>query len=267
MKKWILLAVCLVLAIGPIVLFCQEREKLPEAVVSAEKKAVTVNGQYVWYREEGVGTPILILVGWGGPTDKYFAIQDKLANKGYRVFLPDLPGLPGKTSSIFIPLDEWSNWIEEFRNTAIGEQFVMVSHSLSAQIALQYLSQEHSECRGGIFLGPWLVSSSCQQIFWRFVAKTTRFFCPIVYPDMQWVKDDKAWETALGLISVDKEQPRSPCLVLWGKRDPAKYLFTGWRKIHCESKQYDWDHSPQIRATEDLAIAIDEFIKEKLIPK
>ena len=55
MKTWIIIGVCLVLAIGSIVLVYQKRERLPEAVASAEKKAVTVNGQEVWYREEGTG--------------------------------------------------------------------------------------------------------------------------------------------------------------------------------------------------------------------
>jgi len=82
---------------------------------------------------------------------------------------------------------------------------------------------------------------------------------------MKWVKDEKAWATALELISVAKEQPRVPCLILWGKRDPVKYLFTGWGKIHCETKQYNWDHSPQIRATAELAVVIDEFIRRQLI--
>jgi len=264
MKTWIILGVCLVLAIGSIVLVYQKREKPLEAVASAEKKVVTVNGQEVWYQEEGTGIPILILVGWGGPTDKYFPIQDKLVSKGYRVFLPDLPGLPGKTSSTFIPLDEWSNWIEEFGKVVIGEQFVIISHSLSAQICLQYVLKEHSKCRSGILFSPWLVSSSYQEIFWRFAAKIVRFFCPIVYQDMKWVRDEKAWATALALISVAKEQPRVPCLILWGRRDLVKYLFTGWRKIHCETEQYNWDHSPQIRATEELAVVIDEFIRRKM---
>jgi pimeloyl-ACP methyl ester carboxylesterase len=265
MKTWIMLGARLILAIGSAVLGCQKRDKLLEPVASAEEKTVKVNGQEVWYREEGTGIPILILVGWGGPTNKYFAIQDKLVNKGYRVFLPDLPGLPGKTSSMFIPLDQWSDWIEDFGNAAIGEQFVVISHSLSARIALQYLSKGHSKCRGGIFFSPWLVSSSYEEIFWRFVAKLIHFFCPIVYQDMKWVRDEKAWATALDLISVAREQPRVPCLILLGKRDPAKYLFTGWKKIHCETKQYNWDHGPQIRATEELAVVIDEFIRRQLI--
>jgi len=81
---------------------------------------------------------------------------------------------------------------------------------------------------------------------------------------MKWVKDEKAWATALDLISVAREQPRVPCLILWGKRDLVKHLFTGWSKIHCEAKQYNWDHSPQIRATEELAAVINESIRRQL---
>ena len=261
MKTWAILGFCLILAIGSIVLVDQERWEPLKSVTSEEKKAVIVNGQEVWYREEGTGIPVLILVGWGGSTDNYFPIQNKLADKGYRVFLPDLPGLPGMTSSTFITLAGWSSWIEEFGKAAIGKQFVIVSHSLSAQISLQYVSEEPSDCLSGILISPWLFSSSYQEIFWQFVARFIRFLCPIVYQDMRWVRDEKAWATAFDLISIAKEQPKVPCLILWGKRDLARHFFTGWRKIHCETKQYNWDHSPQIKATEELAVVIDEFIR------
>ena len=81
---------------------------------------------------------------------------------------------------------------------------------------------------------------------------------------MKWVRDKKAWVTALNLISVAREQVKVPCLILWNKRDPAKSLSTGWRKIQCGVKQYNWDHSPQIRATNELSAAIDEFFREIL---
>ncbi len=264
MRKRVILGVCLVLAIASTVLY-QKRERLPETVVSVEKKVVTVNGEDVWYQEKGTGVPILILVGWGGSTKPYFPLKDRLVEEGYRVFLPDLPGLPGKTSPRFISLDEWNNWIEEFWKATIGEQFIIISHSLSGQIALQYLSKEHSNCYGGIFLSPWFVSSPGQEVFWRFVAKITRYFSPLVYQDMNWVKNEETWLTVLDLVSVAKEEPRMSCLILWGKRDPVKYLFTGWKKINCEVEEHEWDHSPQIRATEELAIAIDKFIKRELI--
>jgi pimeloyl-ACP methyl ester carboxylesterase len=229
-----------------------------------EKKAVVVSGGEVWYLEEGNGIPVLFLSGWGGSTEKYYSIQNKLASRGYRVFLPDLPGLPGKTSSKIIHLPEWSDWIEEFSRAAIREQFFLVSHSLSAQIALQYASKDDSRCLGVVLLGPWLVPSHRQQVFWRSVAHSVRFLCPIIYPDMKWVKDKKSWTNAIYLISETATIPKVPCLIIWGKRDPARILLTGWEKIHCMTKQFNWDHSPQIRATTELAHEIDEFINRTL---
>jgi pimeloyl-ACP methyl ester carboxylesterase len=231
---------------------------------SVEKKAVEVGGQEVWYREEGQGIPLLFLSGWGGTTEKYYSIQDQLASRGYRVFLLDLPGLPGKTRSKTIHLSEWSDWIHEFGRTAIREDFFIVAHSLSAQIALEYASEDDSKCLGAVFLSPWLASSRGQQAFWRSVAHCVRFLCPVIYPDMKWVKDSKAWMTALFLIAKTSKTPKAPCLILWGKKDPARTLLSGWRKIHCTVKQLNWDHSPQIRATTELAHEIDEFINETL---
>lgn len=236
-------------------------KNLSDSISYVENKEVIAGGQEVWYREEGEGIPILFIVGWGGSTAQYFSIQNKLAAKGYHVFLPDLPGLPGKTSAALIHLSEWSDWVDEFSRAAIREQFFIVSHSLSAQIALQYASKDNSRCRGVIFLNPWFVSSSCQQLFWRFVARSVRFLCPVIFPDMKWVRDKKAWTTAMELVSTTSKSPKVPCLVLWGRRDPARILLTGWRKIACIKKLFNWDHSPQIRASAELTLVVDEFIK------
>jgi len=232
-----------------------------EAVVSPESKVTMVKGRSVWYREEGMRIPILILAGWGGPTDSYFTIQDILAKQGYNVFLPDLPGLPGKTLSTLIPLDGWGSWIQEFWDAVIGEKFFIVAHSLSGQIALQYASKEGTQCLGVIFLNPWFLSTFCQEIFYRLVAKGIRFLCPLVYPEMKWVRNGKTWTTAVDLLCTMHEKPKAPCIIFLGKKDPATYLFGGWKKVHCKTKQYNWDHSPQITTPDQLATAIDEFIR------
>lgn len=232
-----------------------------QPVAPAENKVVVSNGQLVWYREEGTGIPILILAGWGGSTDSYFSVQDILAKQGYDVFLPDLPGLPGKTPSAFIPLDGWSSWIQSFGEAAIGEKFFIVAHSLSGQIALQYASKEDAQCLGVIFLNPWFLSNSYQEIFYRLGAQGIRFLCPLVYPDMKWVRNGKTWAMAVDLLTTVTEQPKVPCVIFLGKKDPATYLFTGWQKVHCGTKQYNWDHSPQITTPDQLANAIDEFIR------
>src|SRR5208283_1695923 len=155
---------------------------------------------------------------------------DILAKQGYNVFLPDLPGLPGKTPSTYIPLGRWNSWIQAFGDAAIGKKFFMVAHSLSGQIALQYASKEDTQCLGIIFLNPWFLSNYCQTIFYRLVAQGIRFLCPLLYPDMKWVRDGKTWATAVDLLSTVTEQPKVPCIIFLGNKDPATYLFTGWGK-------------------------------------
>jgi pimeloyl-ACP methyl ester carboxylesterase len=234
----------------------------PPVNLILEKKAVIVNGQQVWYREIGSGIPVLILAGWGGPTDKYVPFQSKLAAKDYKVILPDLPGLPGKTSSVFMDVSAWSQWILDFSRTVNLGSFFMLSHSLSTRIALEYLSGENISCRSAILLGPWIISSSTQGVLWRSFARVLRFLSPLIFPDMKWVKDANAWKTALALLSAVRIQPTITCLILWGKRDPARILLSGWRKIRCQARQYDWDHSPQIRDTDQLVVVVDEFFRQ-----
>lgn len=225
------------------------------------KRPVTVGGRNVWCRIAGTGPSILILPGWGGPTENYFPLQDKLAANGYSVILPDLPGLPGKTDSLVMPLDGWSDWIDELAVAAAARPVVLVSHSLSARIALQYMAKHGSHCRCSVIVDPWVVSSSLQAFLCRSVARVVRFLCPVVYPDMRWVKDSQAWANALRLFAAVRHKTTVPCLVLSGRRDVARLLFTGYRRIGCDARQYDWGHSPQVTAVSQLASIIDELIR------
>ncbi len=228
--------------------------------ISPQKKEIMIDGHQVWFRVTGAGIPLIILAGWGGSTDKYFPLQDRLGILGYRVILPDLPGLPGKSVPVRMSVNKWAAWIHGLANATVGRSFVIVSHSLSARIAVEYLTLQDSHCKGSVFVDPWLIGSKCRASLYHSLAQVLRFLCPVVYPDMNWVKDNKAWSTALNLISATDWRPSAPCLILWGKRDPARLLFSEWKQFYCDVRKYDWDHSPQVRATEELAIAIDEFV-------
>ncbi len=227
------------------------------------KRPVTVGGREVWCRIVGTGPSILILPGWGGPTDNSFLLQNRLAAFGYSVILPDLPGLPGKTESFRIPLDKWSDWVHELVAVSASEPVVLVSHSLSAGIALQYMVKRGPHCRCSIIVDPWLMSSSVQALMCRSVARAVRFLCPVVYPEMKWVRNGVVWANALSLFAAPGGQNSVPCLVLSGRRDVGRLLFTGRKRINCESRQYDWGHSPQVTALSQLAAIIDEFVRSE----
>ena len=228
------------------------------------QRSILVGGMPVWYRKRGSGTPLLLLPGWGGPTDKYSALLDELAGKGYSVVMPDLPGLPGKTPPVFMTLEAWGSWVDELAEKVCGRPFILVAHSLSARIALEYLEGGGSACLCAISIGPWLVSSPVKAALSRLLARLIRFLCPVIYPDMKWVLDGNAWKTALRLLSAVGRRPPKPCLVVYGDRDPARRLFGGWKHIGCEAQVFEWGHSPQITATSELADTIDRFVIKNL---
>ena len=49
------------------------------------------NGGQIYYEEQGVGEPVLLLPGWGGSIDEFSGLRDALA-VSYRVIAADLPG-------------------------------------------------------------------------------------------------------------------------------------------------------------------------------
>ncbi|MDD5145842.1 MAG: alpha/beta hydrolase [Candidatus Pacebacteria bacterium] len=227
------------------------------------KKIVMVQGQEVWYSDCGEGLSILILAGWGGPTNAYGPFQQKLAAKGYRVVMPDLPGLGGRTSARYIALSEWGDWVNQFAKLTIGNPFVLFSHSGSASIALSYLHSEHPECLANIYLGPGLVNY-LQGLLWRAVNLIGILqLVSMKFSDMKCLRNKLVNKTGRNFLTpVREEAPKIPCVVFLGSRDPVRFFFTGWKKLNCPVRKFNWDHSPQIRATDELVKEIDRFIKE-----
>jgi pimeloyl-ACP methyl ester carboxylesterase len=228
---------------------------------NASEKTVLVGGSPVWVRVKGEGLPLLMLEGWGGgPAQHYFGLQDKLAGMGYRVLLPELPGTGGRTASAYVPRQQWAEWVGEVKDAEIPGQFVLVSHSLSAMIAIECL-KVGSDCIAAVFISPWLVRTKLGAMLLRGTARVLRFLSPLVFAETKWVRDGRAWATALSLMAPVGLKPMVPCLAIWGKNDLMRRLLPACKHLGCETSERKWDHSPQIRATDDLALAIDRFVR------
>ena len=238
------------------------------------EKTVMINGGLVSYEaleiKETIRPSVLILSGGGGSNVHYHPLMARLAEKGYRIFLPELPGFSSSEATTrVIPLEEWGRWIGTFAEEVIGEQFVLVCHSFTARMALKYLSEESCQdlCLEGIFIAPGL-TCPWQEIFWRTFGWIFAFILPRTrkFKDMTWVRNKEARQTAQLFISATREKPLVTCQVLIGRRDPIGPLFTGWKTLGCEKQTFNgWGHSPQLRAPGQLAEAIDNFIKRRLI--
>lgn len=107
---------------------------------------LSVNGLAVFYREEGRpsngevknGT-VLILHGWGSKSDTWRDVQLDLADRGYHVVVPDLPGF-GQTPQPPHPwsLKEYSAFVDELAILLGFEQFTLAGHSFGGRIAIDY---------------------------------------------------------------------------------------------------------------------------------
>ena len=107
-----------------------------------EEKKVQINDIEVNCKITGEGQPILILHGWGSSSDSWIKIQHMLAEKGYQVVVPDLPGF-GKTPAPkeIWGVEEYANFVNQFAGKFGFEKFVLAGHSFGGQTAIQFAVQ------------------------------------------------------------------------------------------------------------------------------
>lgn len=97
------------------------------------------------YKIAGEGPAILILHGWGRGSDAYAEVSEKIAEKGYRVVVPDLPGF-GKSPppSTTWGIGEYTAFVKRFSQALNLHKFILLGHSFGGQIAVKFVV-EHPE--------------------------------------------------------------------------------------------------------------------------
>jgi len=115
-----------------------ESQELKEDKIDIDD--ITVN-----YKTAGEGQAVFVLHGWGSSSDSWTEVQMILADKGYRVIIPDLPGF-GKTAapSIVWGVEEYADFVQQCTEQLELEKFIVVGHSFGGQIAIQFAVM-HSE--------------------------------------------------------------------------------------------------------------------------
>lgn len=85
--------------------------------------------------------PILILHGWGWPisSPQWARVKDLLEEKGYNVFVPDLPGF-GKTPPPILPwsLDDYVEWVKSYCEQKNFAKFFLLGHSFGGSLAAKF---------------------------------------------------------------------------------------------------------------------------------
>src|SRR3989344_6190580 len=104
-----------------------------------EEKNVLINGIDISYKTLGQGMPFLILHGWGSRSEKWQEVGRIIAEKGFRVIIPDLPGF-GKSQTPKTPwgIDDYCNFVDNFVKLAGLDKFYLSGHSFGGAVAAKY---------------------------------------------------------------------------------------------------------------------------------
>lgn len=201
----------------------------------------TINGLKTNYLVFGDGKPLLILHGWGSASDRWIKEAEIIAEKGYKVIIPDLPGF-GESQKLDKPwrVNDYLGWLEAFADELNLQEFTLLGYSfggaLAAKMAIKYPQRVKK-----LFLVAAAVMrrKTAKKGFFAKIAKTIKlfqflpfynFFRKAVYKFIIR-KSDYIYtegvmkETYLNVISDDVSYKlsfiRVPTFIIWGEKDQS----------------------------------------------
>ncbi len=196
------------------------------------------------YEVIGDGHPFLILHGWGSNIERWTEVAEKIAEKGYRVFIVDLPGF-GTSEPIPVPwnTNKYVTWLEGFTKTLNLNEYYLLGHSFGGALASK-IAVKHPQDVKQLFL----VSAACirrrtgKKSFLASIAKIVKifyflpfynFFRKAVYKFIIRKSDYThvsgiMKQTYLNIISENLSFHLSfikvPTIIIWGDKDDSTPL-------------------------------------------
>ena len=101
-----------------------------------------INNIKVNYIDEGKGTPVIFLQGWGTNIDLYYRVFDKLKQKN-RIVAFDFPGF-GKTPEPDSAwnVDNYVDFLESFLEKLKIKKAILMGHSFGGRVIIKYMSRK-----------------------------------------------------------------------------------------------------------------------------
>lgn len=118
-------------------------------------KTVAVEGGVISYLQGGSGPPVLLLHGLFGEKEHWLGLGCSLANQGFNVIAPDLPGY-GRSTNYPVttyPLESQVNILHRFMGSVTKESFHIAGNSMGGAIAALYAHQYSGDIKTVAFIG------------------------------------------------------------------------------------------------------------------
>lgn len=118
-----------------------------------QERQASVGQLDVNYKIAGEGPALFILPGWLSFSEKWKEIQEGLAQQGYSVVVPDLPGFGESSAPQSVwGVEEYAEFLWEFANKLGIEKFFLAGHSFGGQVAIQFAALYPEKLHGLILL-------------------------------------------------------------------------------------------------------------------
>ncbi|MBI2462680.1 MAG: alpha/beta hydrolase [Candidatus Spechtbacteria bacterium] len=254
-------------------------------------KNITIQGIPVFYRDLGTGAVIVILHGWGSRANNWRAVQNDLAERGFRAIVPDMPGF-GETPPPSEPWDiyQYTEFVYEFIQSLGLQDFTLVGHSFGGRIAIIY-GAKHGENVSTLILCDaagvvrrhtvrtrmFLITTKIGNVI--FAVPPLHFLKPIVRNlwykftlERDYYKTDGVMrETFKKVINENlRKYVRHitlPTLILWGENDRATPLADAYiiQKEVADSRLHvfpERGHAINLEVPHEMAQTMAEFIAQ-----
>lgn len=198
---------------------------------TSQDQTIEIGNISVNYKIEGAGKPILILHGWGSSSVSWLKVQGMLAEKGYQVIVPDLPGF-GQTPAppAVWGVEEYAEFVKEFTEKLGLQKFMLIGHSFGGQTAVQFATTHPEKTEKLVLVAAAAVrhepglkaktSASIAGILPKPVKKALSFARPRSdYGKAQGIMKDIMKKVIRQDVSLQLPKITMPTLIIWGDED------------------------------------------------
>ena len=131
-------------------------DSLKRQYTDSNSHFMSVDGLEVHYKDEGSGTPIILLHGTSASLHTWDGWTKELTKNNYRVIRMDLPafGITGANKDNLYDLTSYSKFLTDFVNQLELDKFILAGNSLGGSISWHYTSSNPEKVQKLILLDP-----------------------------------------------------------------------------------------------------------------